>query len=124
MGDAAHATTPHQGAGAGQAVEDAAFLAVLLEKAMVEGIAFAKVFEVYDSFRRPRSQRVVSTSKTAGDTYAMTGPAGSDNGLLREDLLRRFDWIWSYDIELELEVALAQLQADVFNVTDVERARL
>jgi salicylate hydroxylase len=110
LGDAAHATTPHQGAGAGQAVEDALFLAVLLDKASTEGISFAKAFEIYDSVRRPRSQRVVSTSRAAGDTYAMTGPAGSDHHLLREELLQRFNWIWEYNIEEELEAALVRLQ--------------
>jgi salicylate hydroxylase len=124
LGDAAHATTPHQGAGAGQAVEDAAFLAVLLEHAIVHGIDIAKTFEVYDAIRRPRSQRVVSTSRACGDTYAMTGPAGSDNGLLREELLERFRWIWEYDVEEGLKEALAQLKGEAADVKDIERARL
>lgn len=61
--------------------------------------------------RRPRSQRIVSTSRTAGDTYAFRGPAGSDNRLLRAELLHRFDWIWEYNIAHDLKEGLAQLEA-------------
>lgn len=112
LGDAAHATTPHQGSGAGQAVEDAAFLAVLLEKTLLTGSSFATTFQVYDAIRRPRSQRVVTTSKAAGDTYAFRGPGGSDCGLIAEELLQRFDWIWDYKVAEQCEVAAGLLQAD------------
>ncbi|KAF2259427.1 putative salicylate hydroxylase [Lojkania enalia] len=98
LGDAAHATTPHQGAGAGQAIEDALTLSVLLERALTTGKSFAKTFSVYDAIRRPRSQRVVATSRAAGDTYAFTGPAGGDAVLLREELLHRYNWIWEHDM--------------------------
>lgn len=116
LGDAAHATTPHQGAGAGQAVEDALFLAGLLEKASKEGISFAEAFEIYDSVRRPRTQRVVSTSRACGDTYAMTGPAGNNNALLRQELLHRFNWIWEYDVEKELQAALSGFHEEGGNI--------
>ncbi|KAF2749694.1 putative salicylate hydroxylase [Sporormia fimetaria CBS 119925] len=123
LGDAAHATTPHQGAGAGQAIEDALFLAELLDRATSLGVSTNAAFQAYDAVRRPRSQRVVSTSKAAGYTYAMTGPAGSDDELLREELLQRFNWIWEYDVKRELEVAVMQLQR-VAEQTEMEKARL
>ncbi|KAF2276778.1 putative salicylate hydroxylase [Westerdykella ornata] len=112
LGDAAHATTPHQGAGAGQAVEDALFLAELLGKAKSHGWGFMNAFKVYDAVRRPRSQLVVATSRTAGDTYAMRGLAGSDSDLLQAELLHRFDWIWEYNIRGALDDAIARLQGE------------
>jgi salicylate hydroxylase len=58
LGDAAHASTPHQGAGAGQAIEDAHDLAELLGHIRVGSSSDAvAAFKAYDEVRRPRSQR-------------------------------------------------------------------
>lgn len=57
MGDAAHASTPWQGQGASQAVEDALVLETLLGR--VEDMKhIPNVFAAYDQVRRPRTQRV------------------------------------------------------------------
>jgi salicylate hydroxylase len=92
-------------------LEDALFLAELLQTASAEGISFAEAFEIYDSVRRPRSQLVISTSRAAGHTYAMTGPAGSDTELLRRELLERYQWIWEYNVKEELRAAVLRLRA-------------
>ncbi|KAI9722566.1 MAG: hypothetical protein M1828_004561 [Chrysothrix sp. TS-e1954] len=65
LGDAAHATTPYQGQGAGQAIEDAMVLEALLGKTKsIEHIPDA--FAAYDQIRRPRTQRMVTTSRESG----------------------------------------------------------
>lgn len=99
LGDAAHASTPHQGAGAGQALEDAFILSTLLADEKTQSASeIAAVFEAYDAIRRPRSQKVVSTSRAAGETYAFRGPAGDDIDGIRDELLTRYQWIWDEDM--------------------------
>ena len=57
MGDAAHSTTPWQGQGASQAIEDALVLETLLGRVKdVQHIQNA--FAAYDQVRRARTQRV------------------------------------------------------------------
>jgi salicylate hydroxylase len=106
LGDAAHASTPHQGAGAGQALEDAFILSALLgdvKTRTAEDIPAA--FMAYDAVRRPRSQKVVSTSRSAGAAYAMQGQALDNLELLGEELLHRYEWIWAEDMKAQAEHA-------------------
>ena len=105
LGDAAHASTPHQGAGAGQAIEDAFILSNLLgQVASVDDIT--QSFKGYDSVRRLRSQRVVTTSKEAGCLYEMENEeVGSDLDKARDNLLARYDWIWRNDLKAQLREA-------------------
>jgi salicylate hydroxylase len=106
LGDAAHASTPHQGAGAGQAMEDAFILASLLGDENTKSVSdIPAAFNAYDAVRRPRSQKVVSTSREAGVTYAFQGPAGDDKEKIREELLRRYGWIWEEDMQKQEEQA-------------------
>ncbi|KAK6851162.1 hypothetical protein PG990_007948 [Apiospora arundinis] len=81
LGDAAHASLPFAGNGAAQALEDAAVLHALFSslsapssssfsadlhaKGVVE-----KMFEAYDTVRRPRSQAVVDLARRFGRVYA------------------------------------------------------
>ena len=110
LGDAAHTSTPHQGAGAGQALEDAFILSTLLADENVKSASdIPAAFQAYDAVRRPRSQKVVSSSRAAGETYAFKGPAGSDLNLIRKELLTRFSWIWEEDLARQAETARAVL---------------
>ncbi|KAH8585960.1 putative salicylate hydroxylase [Bisporella sp. PMI_857] len=106
LGDAAHASTPHQGAGAGQAMEDALILGRLLgDKKTQSASDIPAAFEAYDAVRRPRSQKVVTTSRAAGLTYAFQGAAGCNVESIREELLQRYQWIWEEDMEKQAEQA-------------------
>jgi salicylate hydroxylase len=113
LGDAAHASTPHQGAGAGQALEDAYILSTLLGDSMTQSASdIPTAFKAYDAIRRPRSQKVVSTSRACGLTYAFQGPAGDDVEKIGEELLQRYKWIWEEDMEKQAELAKAVLRAE------------
>ncbi|KAH8676134.1 hypothetical protein BX600DRAFT_479858 [Xylariales sp. PMI_506] len=105
VGDVAHASSPHQAAGAGQGLEDAVILAHLL--AMVKSpdqLEFA--FQVYDSIRRPRAQRVVSTSFEAGKIYTWLDPEIGDNmGKIVDNANQRLHWIWQHDIPADMKKA-------------------
>ncbi|KAF4625792.1 hypothetical protein G7Y89_g12371 [Cudoniella acicularis] len=105
LGDAAHASTPHQGAGAGQAIEDAYIISNLLGQVdSVDDIE--KAFKAYDTIRRPRSQKVVTTSRDASYIYEFEDETlGSDLKMIKETLEKRYDWIWDEDMPNQLEQA-------------------
>ena len=106
LGDAAHASTPHQGAGGGMALEDAYVLSSLLGHVRtVEELELA--FEAYDHVRRPRAMKLVETSRACGDVYEFLGPeTGDDAQKIDENLSRRWDWIWEEDVAGEFTHAL------------------
>jgi salicylate hydroxylase len=105
LGDAAHATTPHQGAGAGQAIEDAYVLSELIGKVKSAGELEA-AFKAYDEVRRPRSQRVVTTSREAGHLYELEdGNAGFDLKKTKDLLQTRYKWIWDEDLVAQATTA-------------------
>ncbi|KAF1974586.1 mannitol 1-phosphate dehydrogenase [Bimuria novae-zelandiae CBS 107.79] len=105
LGDAAHASSPHQAAGAEQALEDAAVLTHLL--AMVkEPEQLELAFQVYDSLRRPRAQKVVTTSQTAGMIKLWRHPEiGCDMEKIVDDANCSVHWIWQHDILADLQKA-------------------
>jgi salicylate hydroxylase len=105
VGDAAHASTPHQGAGAGQAIEDAFVLSNLLGQVKsVEEIE--KAFHAYDAVRRPRSQKVVATSRDAAKVYEFEDEKlGTDLDLIKRTLEMRYNWIWDEDLPGQLQKA-------------------
>ncbi|KAL4944955.1 hypothetical protein BDV06DRAFT_62884 [Aspergillus oleicola] len=101
LGDAAHASTPHQGAGAGQAIEDAHVLAEVLgnPRVLTSKDAIA-AFKGYDAVRRPRSQRVVSSS--AENAYLLClrlEGVGDDEEKLTKTLQERLRWLWDEDVQ-------------------------
>ncbi|KZT01925.1 FAD/NAD(P)-binding domain-containing protein [Laetiporus sulphureus 93-53] len=67
LGDAAHAMTPFQGSGAGQAMEDGFILASILAHSHVTRDTLPRALQIYDSIRRPFSQWVVQHSRATGD---------------------------------------------------------
>lgn len=110
IGDAAHAMLPHQGAGAGQALEDAYVLASLLTDERCTRDNAAQVLTAFERCRRPRACRVQATSREAGEVYEYCGEGiGSDEEKLADDLKHRFDWIWNYDPRAGVREALAPL---------------
>lgn len=103
LGDAAHATTPHQGAGAGMCIEDSYILANLIKE--VDDVKdLERAFKAFDHTRRERTQKNVATSKEAGMLYDFE-LCGDDLDKVQESFLTRMGWIWEYDIEKELEEA-------------------
>ena len=109
LGDAAHATTPYQGAGAGQAIEDALVLTHLLGTQVTTSEHISAAFTAYDQVHRPRSQKVIKTSREAGNLMGMRDEvAGSDIQRMQKNLETRMHWIWQRDLEAQNDWA-AQL---------------
>lgn len=99
LGDAAHATTPWQASGGGMSVEDSFILSSLLSHAKTTKEA-VHALKAYDEVRRPRTQRIVDSSRGTG--VIMTGRGGETKMPLdqvKEKLVHRWDFI--LDIELE-----------------------
>lgn len=111
IGDAAHATLPHQGAGAGQGLEDAYFLARLLGDPQLTAAQLPALLAAYDTLRRPRASRVQRTSREAGDLYELRDPAvGADDALLGSTLESRFGWLWEHDLDADVQQARGMLE--------------
>ncbi|KUG09704.1 FAD-dependent oxidoreductase [Solirubrum puertoriconensis] len=70
LGDAAHATTPNMGQGAGQAVEDAAMLAQCLR----EQTNLHAAFRLFEQRRLPRTTRIVRQSWQLGQVAQFSQP--------------------------------------------------
>lgn len=116
IGDAAHATTPHKGSGAGMAIEDAYVLGNLLSEALAGADvdadkAISTAFRTYDATRRERTQRLVEDSRGTGQMYDLESQeCGTDKDKLRELLLTRMKWVWDHDPKEELAATLDLLK--------------
>ena len=100
IGDAAHAQSPFQGSGAGQAIEDALILSHVLGL-ITSPSGIPAAFQAYDSVRRPRGDKAVRTSEEAGELIGlqeeMVERVGGLEGVGRE-LGGRMEWLWGADI--------------------------
>ncbi|HEX8656970.1 MAG TPA: FAD-dependent monooxygenase [Hymenobacter sp.] len=71
LGDAAHATTPNLGQGAGQAVEDALALATCLRQFPADAAA---AFAAFEARRRTRTTKIVQQSRQLGRVAQLESP--------------------------------------------------
>jgi salicylate hydroxylase len=108
-------STPHQGAGAGMAIEDAAVLSTLLgHVSTAQPRALRAVFKAYDEVRRPRSQKLVSTSRDAGLLYEFQKEGIFDDpSKLAEEIETRFRWIWDVDLDDDCRRAAGLIEAEL-----------
>ena len=74
------------------AMEDAFILSKLLGQ-IIDVHDIPAVFKVYDAIRRPRSQRLVSTSHEADQLYDLELTEPGDDETLRTNLETRYNWI-------------------------------
>ncbi|WVQ80856.1 hypothetical protein IAT38_002963 [Cryptococcus sp. DSM 104549] len=122
MGDAAHATTPHCGAGAGQAVEDALFLSSILSHPSIYSAPLAQrqqritsALKVYEFARLPRGSHVVKLSKEMGQLieFMGVGSEGDNTEKVMESMDKRMREVWEWNVEEELKIALTQVEQSV-----------
>ncbi|KAF5624806.1 salicylate 1-monooxygenase [Fusarium tjaetaba] len=110
IGDAAHASSPHHGAGAGLCIEDAAVLASILAHDRVRvGFDIEAAFSAFDISRRERCQWVVEKSRRAGQLFERQTELGSDFGRIFEELKETLPTIWDYDIGEVIKTASIEL---------------
>jgi salicylate hydroxylase len=94
VGDAAHAPLPHQGQGAGQAIEDAHALGELLARTGLR--AYQLAFEAFELLRRGRTGKVQAYSRLAGQAMKLGGGAALRRDARWPSLPRQIGWIHSY----------------------------
>ncbi len=97
-GDAAHATSPHLGQGANQAMEDAYYLVQFWKMNPNNHI---KAFEDYTQLRKERTTRLVQAARRQGEARVCTEPEECQqrNSMLSKGVNMN-DLSWIYDIEL------------------------
>ena len=118
LGDAAHATTPHLGAGAGFAIEDVYILSGLLhslDPKSMSAVDLNKAMKAYDKVRRPRSQELVVRSRKQGMLLDLMMEDGSEvedwKPKLNAELAPSAHWVWGVDFVEMLESAKRMLNA-------------
>ncbi|KAF4588988.1 hypothetical protein EYR40_010544 [Pleurotus pulmonarius] len=121
IGDAAHAMTPHQGAGASQAIEDAYVLAALVSDPRCTVSSIPEVLRIYNDVRQPFANHVQEASRLQGLCYELNGPRFAHTlpvgqsvtpEALREiiaDLIEGWKWQWTRSAETQKERALSEL---------------
>ncbi|KAF8964494.1 salicylate hydroxylase, partial [Flammula alnicola] len=122
-GDAAHAMTPHQGAGAGQAIEDAYILANLLSHKLCTKALVPTISEIYNVIRCPEGNRVLNEARYAGQLTQLLGPGfeevveGDTEVPLQKlrDLFdhfsQRWEWVWKESAEDDRRRAVEMLES-------------
>lgn len=110
IGDAAHAMLPHQGAGAGQGLEDALILANLLASSLLTRESIKYISSIYENVRLDRAVRVQNTSFESGEIYELYSPKHPDFTAIGSHLVHRFDWLWQHDLEQDIETAITQFK--------------
>jgi salicylate hydroxylase len=99
-GDAAHAPLPHQGQGAGQALEDAYVLASVLADSATT--APDPAFARFEQLRRARARRVQLYSRQAGRLFKLAGEAARRRDADLPGLPERLAWIHAHRTEDDL----------------------
>jgi len=94
LGDAAHAPLPHQGQGAGLAIEDAYALGALLAQSGLK--EYGSAFEAFEKLRKRRAWMVQAYSRAAGRAYKFAGDAAARRDGSWPSLPQRIGWIHSY----------------------------
>lgn len=108
-GDAAHSTTPWQGSGGGMSVEDSLILSTLLNRAKTPGEAIAAL-KVYDQVRRPRTQRIVESSRATGDMLIGVHELDPE---ISKSFMSRWDFIIDIDMEKHRDEALEMMENEL-----------
>jgi salicylate hydroxylase len=107
IGDAAHASTPHHGSGAGFCMEDVAVLASLLEDRPQDGVSCGSaceleaVFAAFNASRRERDQWLVQSSRRAAELYEWRLPNTGKGSFesMRKDIEERQAVCWGIDLD-------------------------
>lgn len=103
VGDAAHAATPHNGSGAGLAIEDALILSRAMRACQDYELPFSIAFKIFSDVRLKRTQDLVRTSRRQGELYDLEVEGiGEDLKKLEEDVKVSRVWIWGWSGEREV----------------------
>ncbi|KAG6368824.1 hypothetical protein INS49_003040 [Diaporthe citri] len=108
-GDAAHSTTPWQGSGGGMSIEDSLILSTLLSRAKTPAEAITAL-KAYDQARRPRTQRIVESSRATGDMLIRVHELDPETS---KSFMSRWDFIIDIDMEKHRDEALQMMEDEL-----------
>ncbi len=120
--------TPHQGAGAGQAIEvrfalagrteahipalqDAFVLAEVLGHRHTSRSSIPRALTAYERVRLPMANHVLNGSRQSGNMYEFNGPLGDNLVPLGPLIGSQWDWLWDTTPQSERDRALGMLQS-------------
>ena len=115
LGDAAHAMTPHLGAGAGQSIEDGWVLGRSISDYLSSSSSqnhfesLSSTAKLYQAVRLPRAQKTQATSRAAGNTYEMQAEDMMEKSfdecvpIIAERTRERMKWVWEEDLDAAYE---------------------
>src|SRR6201991_4750428 len=92
MGDAAHPMVPHVGQGAGQSIEDAITLAVLIEGCRAADVADR--LKLYETLRLPRTSQVQALARAAGKLYRSEDANPSEKAARLREWMAQGQWVF------------------------------
>ncbi|UKZ94646.1 uncharacterized protein TrAFT101_009501 [Trichoderma asperellum] len=122
LGDSAHACAPHQGAGAGQALEDAYILSHVLSICNSSSDLHA-AFSGYESVRMPRAKFVQIHGRRQGELLDLQRPdVGDDLEKLKTVIDVPIREIWNCDLVAELDKALVMMQKELNEAKEITPA--
>ncbi|KAJ7079136.1 hypothetical protein B0H15DRAFT_788209, partial [Mycena belliarum] len=108
LGDAAHGMSPHLGAGAGQAIEDAYVLASVLAATTRSSLDAA--LEAYQQTRLPVANHVLTTSRETGKMYEFNSAFAEEYSTLGPAIGRQWGFLTESTPEGEAEKAVGILR--------------
>ncbi|KAI0450743.1 hypothetical protein F5B21DRAFT_528743 [Xylaria acuta] len=112
IGDAAHAMTPWQASGGGTSIEDSLILSTLLGRARSPTQANVAL-KAYDQVRRPRTQRIVSSSRKTGNICLGKGEKTAVEWKHSGAFVQRWDFILDIDMVKHRDEAIAIMEAEL-----------
>ncbi|KAF8217130.1 salicylate hydroxylase [Mycena galopus ATCC 62051] len=121
IGDAAHAMTPYQGSGAGQAIEDAYILATVLGHGRTTRENIPCALHIFDEIRRPEAIRVAEASRLNGRYFSFeidgvdfdryTGPQLWDKlQTVNDAIVKNWEWAWNTSVDGLIQEANQMLE--------------
>ncbi|KAI0070638.1 FAD/NAD-P-binding domain-containing protein [Panus rudis PR-1116 ss-1] len=120
LGDAAHAMTPHAGAGAGQAIEDAYILSHLLTHPHTTRKTLSAALAAYDYVRIPFCNHVLRASRENGKMYEFNSLYEEEYNELGDRLDAQWEWLWwrtpEEEAERAVKVMLGKIQKDTSSI--------
>ncbi len=97
---------PHVGQGAGQSIEDAITLAVLLEGCTAAEVAGR--LRLYEALRAGRTSRVQALARAAGKLYRSEHQNPSEKAERLREWMAQGKWVFEHDAEKAAQDALAK----------------
>ena len=121
-GDAAHASSPHHGAGVGMGIEDNLALCTVLDEGLASvsrgeathGSAVRAAWTAFDLTRRERTQWLVSSSRVIGEVLEWRYEDSMDDfDKCLQELTWRSHKIWNFDEKAMVQSSIAEYKSQI-----------